>query len=234
MQNKRMLETQPHLLVVDDDARIRDLLSQYLLGNGFLVTTASDAASTRILMESLRFDLLVLDVMMPGETGVELTEDLYQKGDGTPILLLTAMGDVSDRIQGLRAGADEYLSKPFEPQELLLRIRAILRRASVSLPSQGHMVRIGALQFDQKKGILYQGDQEVPLTTAETTLLCALVSEAGIVQSREKLADICGLTANPRTVDVQITRLRRKLEEDSRIPQYLQTIRNQGYVLWTH
>ncbi len=229
-----MTTAKPHLLVVDDDARIRDLLSQYLSEHGFIVAMAADAVEARCLMLSLKFDLIILDIMMPGETGLSLTRFLCSQGNAIPILLLTAMGEVADRIKGLEVGADEYISKPFEPQELLLRIRAILRRASVTLPHQVHMVRIGALQFDTRKRMLYNGEIEVPLTTSEAILLTALVEETGIVQSRESLAKICALTENPRTVDVQITRLRRKLENDSRTPQYLQTVRNQGYVLWTH
>ena len=222
----------PHILVVDDDSRLRSLLHRYLSENGFRVTGASDANEARQRLLALAFDLIVLDVMMPGETGLELTADL-RRTERVPILLLTAMGEPEDRIAGLESGADDYLPKPFEPRELLLRIRTILRRLAET-PGPGGVddpVYFGAFHFDLRQDQLYRGPLRIRLTDAETGLLRAFVERAGTPLSREDLLACNAVNGNARTVDVQITRLRRKLEQDPKFPRYLQTVRGLGYVL---
>jgi two-component system phosphate regulon response regulator OmpR len=222
----------PHILVVDDDSRLRSLLHRYLSENGFRVTGASDASEARQRLLALAFDLIVLDVMMPGETGLELTADL-RRTERVPILLLTAMGEPEDRIAGLESGADDYLPKPFEPRELLLRIRTILRRVAET-PDRGGVddsVYFGVFHFDLRQDQLYRGPLRIRLTDAETGLLRAFVERAGTPLSREDLLACNAVNGNARTVDVQITRLRRKLEQDPKFPRYLQTVRGLGYVL---
>jgi two-component system phosphate regulon response regulator OmpR len=222
----------PHVLVVDDDSRLRSLLHRYLSENGFRVTGAADADEARRRMRALSFDLIVLDVMMPGETGLELTTDI-RRTEGVPILLLTAMGEPGDRIAGLESGADDYLPKPFEPRELLLRIRTILRRVAEA-PSAGsreNMVRFGEFRFDLRQDQLYRGPARIRLTEAESGLLRAFVERPGKPLSRGYLLEWNAVKGNARTVDVQITRLRRKLEKDPKFPRYLQTVRGLGYVL---
>ena len=219
----------PHILVVDDDGRLRDLLARYLADNGFRVTTAAEAAEARARMASLTFDLIVLDVMMPGESGLDLTEAL-RRTNQVPILLLTARGEPEDRIAGFERGADDYLAKPFEPRELVLRIRTILRRAPP--PSDAPKeIRFGAFRFDLKRNELRHGDGLVHLTSAEAGLLQVLAQNAGLPLSREALTDLSSVRGNERTVDVQVTRLRRKIERDPRQPRYLRTVRGVGYVL---
>lgn len=221
-----------HVLVVDDDRRLRDLLGKYLTENGYLVVTAADAAEARARMAGLAFDLIVLDVMMPGEDGMSLTRSLRAGGDRVPILLLTARGEVDDRIRGLEAGADDYLSKPFEPRELLLRVGSILRRAprddAEPAPTT---LRLGPFTWDIARAELRRGDQPVHLTQAERDLLAVLAETAGQGVSRDELAARTGSAANPRAVDVQVTRLRKKIEDDPRLPRYLQTVRGTGYML---
>ncbi len=221
-----------HILVVDDDARLRQLLSRYLAENGYMVSTAADAGEARRQLESMEFDLIVLDVMMPGETGIELTRGLRQNNN-VPILLLTAMGDTVDRITGLDAGADDYMGKPFEPRELLLRIVSVLRRSTREAPLERPQARFGRFSFDLERQELAEDGAPVHLTTAEAALLGVLVGRAGETLSREDLADLTGVEGNLRTVDVQITRLRKKVEDDPRSPRHLQTVRGRGYVLWT-
>ncbi|HET8725959.1 MAG TPA: response regulator [Alphaproteobacteria bacterium] len=226
-----MIATQPHILVIDDDRRLRELLRRYLADNGFLVATAADAAEARAKLSALEFDLMVMDVMMPGENGLQLTEAL-RRSLNTPILLLTAMGESDDRIRGLESGADDYLPKPFEPRELLLRIHAILRRAEPKAePVETGPARFGAFSFDPKREELLRDGERVHLTTAEASLLRVLATRAGEVLSRETLSELGRIGGNVRTVDVQVTRLRRKIEEDPRLPRYLQTVRGEGYVL---
>ncbi len=229
------MSDRPHILVVDDDARLRTLLTRYLGENGYFVTTAADAAEARAQLQSLAFDLMVLDVMMPGENGLSLTRWL-RRSRRVPVLLLTAMNETEDRIAGLEAGADDYLPKPFEPRELLLRVGNILRRAprdGAGPAAPGEALALGAFRFDAGKGELRRDGAAVNLTTAEAMLLAALAREPGIILSREELSARLGGDVNPRTIDVQVTRLRRKLEDDPRQPRYLQTVRGQGYVLWT-
>lgn len=221
----------PHLLIVDDDARLRYLLNQYLTENGFMVSIAKSAMEARKLIGLLRFDLVILDVMMPGETGFELTAHLRLEGNDLPILLLTAMGEVDHRIEGLSLGADEYLAKPFEPKELLLRIRSILRRSIKDPPLALGEIKIGRFVYHPEKGRLREGDQDIALTAAESRLLTVFVENRGTPLSRDEIATKCGITESSRTIDVQITRLRRKLQDDPKLPTYIQTIRNVGYVL---
>ena len=220
---------EPHLLVVDDDARLRELLRRYLIDQGFRVTTAGDAAEARTRLESLAFDLLVLDVMMPGENGLDLTRSL-RSASRIPILLLTAMAEPEDRINGLERGADDYLVKPFEPRELVLRIRNILQRMPASDAGAAEL-RFGALRLDLVRGELYRGGDPVHLTAAEAALLLALARRANVAVSREALSEEAQFSGNVRTVDVQVTRLRRKIEHDPKFPRYLQTVRGTGYVL---
>src|SRR6201997_4237608 len=222
-----MSDPEPHLLVVDDDARLRELLRRYLTDNGFRITTAADASEARSQLAGLAFDLVVLDVMMPGESGLELTRMLRGEG-GVPILLLTAMAEPEDRVNGLEQGADDYLSKPFEPRELVLRIRNILQRRP-NAHTVSHNVRFGGCRFDVVRGELYRGGDVVHLTAAEAGLLLILVQKAGQAVSREELS--LSLSGNVRNVDVQMTRLRRKIERDPRFPRYLQTVRGTGYIL---
>ncbi len=219
----------PHLLVVDDDERLRGLLRRYLADNGFRITLAADAAEARLKLKSLEYDLAIVDVMMPGENGFELTASLKAERR-VPVLLLTAMAEAENRIHGLEQGADDYLVKPFEPRELVLRIRNILARAVVDGASAGEM-RFGGFRFDLKRAELWRGDESVHLTAAEAALLGALAGRAGTPVSRERLAEEAQFSGNVRTVDVQMTRLRRKIERDPKFPRYLQTVRGIGYVL---
>ncbi|MGE0744086.1 MAG: response regulator [Rhodospirillales bacterium] len=218
-----------HILVVDDDTRLRELLRRYLAENGFRVTTARDAAEARSQLAHFDFDLLIVDVMMPGEDGYALTRALRRESE-VPILLLTARGEPDDRIEGLEAGADDYLSKPFEPRELVLRIGTILRRA-LRPAARVAEVRLGACTFDLDREDLRSGGASIHLTTVEASLLRTLAESAGTTLSREDLIERSRIDGNERTVDVQITRLRRKIEPDPRAPRYLLTVRGEGYVL---
>jgi two-component system phosphate regulon response regulator OmpR len=223
-----------HVLVVDDDARLRALLSRYLAEQGFRVTTAENASDARAKLGFLQPDLVVLDVMMPDESGLALTEALRREEASVPILLLTARGAPEDRIAGFEAGADDYLGKPFEPRELVLRLRAMLRRASPPPPSTDPPgpVRLGMLEFDAERGALRNQEGPIHLTGGEAALLAALARKPGEVLSREDLAAILGMDeAGERAIDVQVTRLRRKIESDPREPRFLHTVRGRGYVL---
>jgi len=225
----RSAADEPHLLVVDDDARLRDLLRRYLVDQGFRVTTAGDAAEARAKIKSLDFDLLILDVMMPGEDGFTLTRALRETSR-IPILLLTARAEVEDRINGLERGADDYLVKPFEPRELVLRVKNVLARAA-ALPAPSGELHLGACRLDLKRGELYRGNIPVKLTSAEQALLMTLAARPEQAISREDLAKAAPISGNLRNVDVQMTRLRRKIERDPKFPRYLQTVRGTGYVL---
>lgn len=228
-------DQKPHILVVDDDARLRQLLSRFLTENGFLVTTAVDAENACDILRYLAYDILILDVMMPGEDGMALTKRLKAEGVLTPVLLLTALGEAEQRISGFESGADDYLAKPFEPRELLLRIHAILRRTQAAKPAEKKSILpLGRWQLDVEKGELQdvQNGARVLLTSVEHTLVRALASRKGEVVSREDLAEMCEMSASERSIDVQITRLRKKVEDDPRVPKYIQTVRGKGYVLW--
>ncbi|MEJ1967224.1 MAG: response regulator [Rhizomicrobium sp.] len=219
----------PHLLVVDDDERLRALLQRYLSGSGFRVTAAANAQDARALMKGIAFDLLVLDVMMPGESGFELTRSVRQ-GSQVPILILTARGEAEDRIAGLEFGADDYLPKPFEPRELLLRVSALLRRAAPPAHTAHAEVKMGDAVYDPERGQLRRKDKPVHLTSSEAALLKLFAANAGRSFSRSDLCSRLGV-ALERSIDVQVTRLRRKIEEDPKLPLYLQTVRGVGYVL---
>ena len=216
-----------HLLVVDDDDRLRALLREYLARAGFRVTVAADAAAARRLLDSLAFDLLVVDVMMPGEDGFSLTRWVRGRG-ATPVLILTARGLPGDRIEGLSIGADDYLPKPFEPQELVLRIEAILRRAGRRVETR--RLSLGAYAFDLDRGLLLEGEAPVRLTEGEARLLKRLAQSANLPIDRVELADEAAEGVG-RAVDVQVTRLRRKIEPEPHNPRYLQTVRGVGYML---
>lgn len=224
------MDDKPHVLVVDDDDRLRQLLRKYLSDNGYLVSTAASAAEARTKLSIVEPDMLVLDVMMPGEDGLSLTRDL-RKSRAIPILLLTAMGETEDRINGLETGADDYLTKPFEPRELLLRMASILRRAPKAEATASRVLGLGGYVWDMARAELRQGGEMVHLTTAERDLLGILAEQANQSVSRDDLAARTGNAANPRAVDVQVTRLRKKLEDDPKLPRYLQTVRGQGYML---
>jgi len=225
-----------HLLVVDDDERIRGLLQKFLRRHGFWVSVARDAAHARRLLEGLDFDLIVLDVMMPDEDGIALTRSL-RADIATPILLLTARGETADRIAGLEAGADDYLAKPFEPKELLLRVNAILRRMPPSDPgavADGAVLSLGPVRYDAERAEMWNGTEVIRLTATEQHLMRIFAGRLGEALSRAQLAEELGRDrgqAQERAVDVQITRLRRKIEADPKQPRYLQTVRGAGYML---
>jgi len=231
-----------HILVVDDDDRLRALLRRYLSEQDFVVTTATNAADARAKLKNLSYDLMVLDIMMPGESGLELTKSMAEVAPASaaakasadrrrlPILLLTARGEASDRIEGFEMGADDYLQKPFEPRELLLRINAILRRIPkppVAMPE----LKLGAWRYNAQRDELCSDKETIRLTDMEAGLMRLLAAEPGVPLSREKLAELSKGTINDRTVDVQVTRLRRKLEDDVKNPRYLVTVRGEGYML---
>ena len=225
------LAARPHILVVDDDERICSLVSRFLNENGFLAATAKDAAEAASILADFEFDALIVDVMMPGRTGVEFTRSLRAAGDGLPVLMLTALGEGGDRISGLEAGADDYLTKPFEPRELVLRLQNLLRRMPKKIERETPLL-IGRWTYDHAINALVSDLETQRLTTVEGNLLKALAGRAGQVVSREELAGLCGLdAAGERTIDVQVTRLRRKLEEDTSWPRHLQTVRGKGYML---
>lgn len=230
-----MSDPDAHLLIVDDDERIRGLLQKFLIRNGFLVSAARDAAHAERILSGLDFDMIILDVMMPGEDGISFCRRLRAERS-TPILLLTAKGDTGDRIKGLEAGADDYLAKPFEPKELLLRINSVLRRVPPTEPVDvaPKILSLGPLRYDVEKGVMWDGDTPVRLTATEAHLMRIFSANPGEALSRTRLVEELGRDggqAQERAVDVQITRLRRKLEADPKQPRYLQTVRGAGYML---
>ncbi|SVB41174.1 uncharacterized protein METZ01_LOCUS194028 [marine metagenome] len=227
-QDAFQMTQMPHVLVVDDDRRLRVLLRDFLAENGFLVATADDAVDARTKLYHLDFDVIVLDVMMPGENGIKFMQELRIKSD-IPILLLTAMDEIEDRIIGLESGADDYLAKPFEPRELVLRLNAVLRRAQANEIEDGIVIRFGRFSFNGSRGELYRDEALIKLTWGEIGLLRAFARQVGVAVSRDVLAVRMGVS--PRTVDVQIARLRRKIESDLSHPHYLITVRGEGYVL---
>lgn len=220
-------QEQAHILVVDDDDRIRSLLKRYLTDNGYRASVAADGEEARRVMAMVDFDLLILDVMMPGMSGFELT-DKVRAASNVPILLLTARGLPEDRIEGLERGADDYLSKPFEPRELLLRVASLLRRTGATRERQ--VLTFGRCSFAPSRGELRIGEDLVKLTSSELALLRALAQKPGEAISRAALAEQTS-TATERSIDVQVTRLRKKIENDPRMPIYLQTVRGVGYAL---
>ena len=222
----------PHILVVDDDQRIRDLLGRFLRDNGYRVTTADNAENARSSMRNLAFDVIILDVMMPGEDGLSLARDL-RGSSSIPILMLTARADAEDRISGLEAGVDDYLSKPFDPRELLLRLKNIMRRRGGGETENGgpQDVRFGNFTFNLARGELKADGESIKLTEMERNLLRFFAARPGVTVDREELADLSG-NESERSVDVQINRLRRKIEADPTNPAYLQTVRGRGYIFY--
>ena len=218
----------PHILVVDDDTKIRELLKKYLIENNYLVTTAFDAGDARAKLMQLQFDLLVLDIMMPGETGLELTNSI-KKTVKTPIIFLTAMGEVEDRVSGLEIGADDYLPKPFEPKELILRIKNILNKTKVK--NQKKIIEFDNIKINLSKLLIIQNKKEFKINNTEKIILEKMINAPGQTFSRESIGKLIDLDKE-RSIDVIITRLRKKIEIDPKNPKYLQTIRGTGYVLW--
>jgi two-component system phosphate regulon response regulator OmpR len=231
-----MEEKMPQILVVDDDTRLRNLLSKYLSENNFEVVSAKDSMEARQILQTRNFDILVVDVMMPNENGIELTQFIRQTSK-VPILILTAKGDLEDRISGLEAGADDYMPKPFEPKELLLRINNILKRVNQNYPittsfSEENICKFGDFVFNFTDSRLKKNGEFIHITESEAKILSILCQNLGKIISREKLSELCG-DIDTRSVDVQITRLRRKIETNPKQPNFLQTARNQGYVLYS-
>jgi two-component system, OmpR family, phosphate regulon response regulator OmpR len=219
-----------HVLVVDDDVRLRRLLQRYLTEHGYHVTAAADAPEAKAALRNFDFDLMVLDVMMPGQDGISLVSEL-RTGLDLPILLLTALGETENRVNGLAAGADDYLAKPFDPRELLLRIATILRRVAPATPGD-QPFRFGPFSLDASGQELWRGNERIHLTDAERSLLQILASQPGLAISRQELGQRSRISGSDRAIDTQIARLRRKLEPDPRRPRYLLTKRGEGYVLW--
>jgi two-component system phosphate regulon response regulator OmpR len=217
-----------HILIVDDDDRIRELVKQYLEENNFIITTAKDAFDAKRKIGIIKFDIMILDIMMPGESGLSLTK-YVKKNNPTPIILLTAKGETSDRIEGLELGADDYLGKPFEPKELLLRIKNILNKVKkVNIPDQ---VYIGTTLVDLKKLSIKINNKIKKINPQEKKILDKMIEEPGKIFSRTDIGKIINISKE-RTIDVMITRLRHKIESNPKNPKYLQTIRGSGYVLW--
>ncbi len=217
-----------HILIIDDDDRIRDLLKKYLIKNGFLVSSVSNAAKARKIMEKYIFDLMIVDYMMPNESGIEFLTSIRKQENNTPAIMLTALGEIENRIEGLTAGADDYLPKPFEPKELVLRINNILKRIN---KNNGEDIFIfDDFQFNIKKNELYKKNKFIKLTDVEIKIFNIFVKNANIILTREELCNLLDNVINERTIDVQITRLRKKIENEPKNPKFLKTIRNKGYL----
>ena len=221
----------PHVLVVDDDQRIRNLLSKYLTNNGFRVTPASDASAARAALKGLQFDVVILDVMMPGESGLDLARELKSQSD-VPVCMLTAQAEPSNRIEGLETGVDDYVTKPFEPRELLLRLQNIMRRGGAGEERSKDEICLGSLTFHITRGELRDGERTIKLTERERELLRMFAKRPGDSIARHELA-ADESTGSERAIDVQINRLRRKIETDPSNPVYLQTVRGKGYILYS-
>lgn len=220
-----------HLLVVDDDTRLRSLLQRFLRENGFMISIAKNAEEARKRLSEYDFDLLIVDIMMPNESGLVFLKKLREESD-VPVILLTAMGETRDRIAGLETGADDYLPKPFEPKELVLRIKSILKRTPKTTNQVLEQLNLGLCVFNlSTKELFSKQGHIIHITPVEQSLLSVLGQKYGQVFSREKLADLLGAGQSPRSIDVQITRLRKKIEKDSKNPRYLQTVRGKGYML---
>tara|TARA_Y100000590_G_scaffold393073_1_gene471032 strand:- start:880 stop:1557 length:678 start_codon:yes stop_codon:yes gene_type:complete len=223
-----MTKKNSHILIVDDDDRIRDLVKQYLEENNFLVTTAIDSSDAKIKLNIIKFDIIILDIMMPGKSGLELTKEI-KKTDSTPIILLTAKGETLDRIQGLEQGADDYLGKPFDPKELLLRIKNILKK--VKKPLIPNEIHVGSALINLAKSNIKMNNKIIKINPQEKKILEKMLETPGKVFSRNDIGKIINISKE-RTIDVMITRLRQKIEASPKNPKYLQTIRGSGYVLW--
>ena len=217
-----------HILVVDDDDGIRELVKQFLKKNNYLVTTAKNAEDALEKVKIIKFDLIVLDIMMPGKSGLEFTNENKKKLD-TPIILLTAKGEASDRIEGLEIGADDYLAKPFEPKELILRINNILKKTKFE--NSKRVIEFGSIKIDLNKLFIYRNQQSLKINNTEKIILEKMINSPGKIFQRDEIGALIDLTKE-RSIDVIITRLRKKIEENPRSPKYLQTIRGEGYVLW--
>ena len=217
-----------HILVVDDDDGIRDLVKQYLGKNNYLVTTAKSAEDAFEKIKIIKFDLIVLDIMMPGKTGLEFTSENKNKID-TPIILLTAKGEPSDRVEGLEIGADDYLPKPFEPKELILRINNILNKTKIE--DSKRIIEFGNIKMDLNKMFIYKNEENLKINNTEKIILEKMINSPGKIFKREEIGNLIDLDKE-RSIDVIITRLRKKIEENPKSPKYLQTIRGEGYVLW--
>ena len=217
-----------HILVVDDDDGIRDLVKQYLNENNFLVTTANSAEDANKKIEVVKFDLIVLDIMMPGKSGLEFTRE-NKNSINTPIILLTAKGEVSERVEGLEVGADDYLPKPFEPKELVLRIKNILNKTKRR--DLKRVIEFGSIKIDLNKHLIIKNSKEYKINNTEKIILEEMINSPGKTFSRDEIGRILNLDKE-RSIDVIITRLRKKIESDPKNPKYLQTIRGAGYVLW--
>ena len=223
-----MKKFKAHILIVDDDDRIRDLVKEYLNQNNYLVSTAKDSNDAIEKTKIIKFDLIVLDIMMPGKTGLEFTHE-HKNKINTPILLLTAKGEPSERIEGLELGADDYLTKPFEPKELILRINNILTKTK-SLEIK-RIIEFGNIKIDLKKQFIYKNEQSLKINNTEKMILDKMINSPGKIFKREEIASLIDLNKE-RSIDVIVTRLRKKIEENPKNPKYLQTIRGEGYVLW--
>ena len=223
-----MKKSKAHILIVDDDDRIRELVKQYLNDYDFLVTTANNAEDAKQKIDIIKFDLIVLDIMMPGQSGLEFTNE-NKKKIGTPIILLTAKGEATDRIEGLEIGADDYLAKPFEPKELILRIRNILEKTKSK--SQKRVVNFSNINIDLNKLLIINNAREFKINNTEKIILEKMINSPGQTFTREEIGRLINLNKE-RSIDVIITRLRKKIEEDPKNPKFLQTIRGTGYVLW--
>ena len=217
-----------HILIVDDDDGIRSLVQQYLKDNNFLVTTANNAEDAKRKTDIIKFDLIVLDIMMPGKSGLDFTKENKKKLN-TPIILLTAKGEASERVEGLETGADDYLPKPFEPKELILRIKNILQKTTNL--NQKRVIEFGLVKIDLNKLLILNNSKEYKINNTEKTILERMINSPGQIYTRDEIADIIGL-GKERSIDVIITRLRKKIEENPKNPRYLQTVRGEGYVLW--
>lgn len=228
-----MIGKKIHLLVVDDDTRLRSLLTRFLRENEFLVSAAKGAPEARELLKQYKFDLLIIDIMMPGESGLEFLTKLRQE-DNVPVILLTAMGESIDRINGLECGADDYLPKPFEPKELVLRVKNILKRTPQENETAKLKLNLGLCCYDlEKKELTTKQGQIIHITPVEQAMLSMLGQKSGQIFSRDRMAEFLGAGQGPRSIDVQVTRLRKKIEKDSKNPRYLQTVRGKGYMLLT-
>ena len=223
-----MNKFEAHILVVDDDDGIRDLVKQYLIQNNFVVTTANSAEDASEKIRVVKFDLIVLDIMMPGKSGLEFTIE-NKNNLNTPIILLTAKGETSDRVEGLEIGADDYLPKPFEPKELILRIKNILNKTK--LKNKKRVIDFGNITIDLNRHIIFKENKEFKINNTEKTILEVMINSPGKTFSREEIGSITNLDKE-RSIDVIITRLRKKIESDPKNPKYLQTLRGEGYVLW--
>ena len=219
----------PHILIVDDDKRILELINDYLIKNNFMVSIANNAMEARKKIENIEFDLIILDIMMPGESGLKLTSYLKKNNFKTPILLLSALGNPEDRIKGLEIGASDYLPKPFEPKELLLRMNNLIQKNKFD--SKKKIIKFGPYTFNLKNEILKKNGKNFILTSSETRLLCILAKNDGKPIFRDNLSKILNIPSTSRALDVQVTRLRNKIEGNKKFPSYIQTVRGRGYVL---